>query len=159
MTSLSRCEVLDSCEITEVMIKCTSTIEYIQRNKRAQDQKNAISMQILAAHIQIFSYSVWFFNGLYTLLNLLIYLCPSRYRFCHFLVRCLDAAFVHWPECTGCTGLLLHSPVLLTLFIYVTSCPFASSSSVLCRDTDALDSGHIWVAPALIVCQPLRQHH
>lgn len=145
--------------ITEVILNCTGTIMSKQRNKRAGDQKkkNAISMQILTAHIQIFSYSVWFFNGLYTLLNLLIYLCLSRYRFCHFLARCLDAAFVHWPECTG-TG-LFHPPVLLTLFIYVTSCPFASSSSVLCRDTDALDSGHIWVAPALIVCQPLRQHH
>lgn len=50
-------------------------------------------------------------------------------------------------------------PSLVALFIHVTSCPFASSSSMLRRDTDALDSSQIWVAQALIVCQPLRQHH
>lgn len=103
-------------------------------------------------------------NLLFTLLNLLIYLYiytfffpPFAPSFCLFLMCWLNAGFVHWAECTG-TGLLYPS-VLVALFIHVTSCPFASSSSVLRRGTDALDSRHIWVAQALIVCQPLRQHH
>lgn len=93
------------------------------------------------------------FSFIYTFI-LISFPTPSL---CLFLMCWLNAGFVHWPECTGTQ--LLYPPVLVALFIHVTSCPFASSSSVLRRDTDALDSRHIWVAQALIVRQLLRQHH
>lgn len=100
-----------------------------------------------------FFLTFWFIYTFY-----LFFLSPHRPPSFHlFLVSCLNPSLVHWPECVV-TG-LFYPPVLVPLFIHLTSCPFASSSSVLRRHSDVLDSRHIQVAQALIVCQPLRQHH
>lgn len=141
-------------------------LPYRHTHKKEHGTKNAISMQILSTRIKKISIFGVIVHQTLCLLGLTFWFiytfdpppplhCMSLF---YFLLMCwLYASFVHWPECTD-RG-LFYPCVLLTLFIHVTSCPFASSSSVLCRDTDALDSRHIWVAQALIVCQPLRQHH
>lgn len=163
ITSSTQSVIFYSGEITTPIIDPRTRLihTHTQSHNRAWDQ-NAISMQILAHlqkhfHIQCDCDP----NSLFILLNLLIYLYlffhPFAPSLCLILICWLNAAFVHWPECTGTA--LFYPPVLVALFIHVTYCPFASSSSVLRRDTDALDSRHIWVAQALIVCQPLRQHH
>lgn len=140
-------------------------LPYRHTHTKEHGTKNAISMQILSTRIKKISIFSVIVHRTLCLLCLTFWFIYKFYFFpfhsislFYFLpMRWLYASFVHWPECTG-RG-LFYPPVLLTLFIHVTSCPFASSSSVLCRDTDALDSRHIWVAQALIVCQPLRQHH